>query len=473
MTKDDVLELVKDGESETLEFKSTTGGRREAAVSLCAMLNKQGGRVLFGVTPEGKATGQKIGEGTIEELKAEIDEIMPRAIPSIERVRVTDDLEVISVCVKSSTSHVHHYKGRSYCRIGNTNAIMSPTEIVELHNDRNNNLTKWNELPATGWTIEDLDEQEIQRTVSDAVSRGRLDQVLNGSAKDILIGLGLLHNGVPTRAAAVLFGRREKLSVHFSQCLIRAARFRGSEKGDFLDNRRFEGNAFTILSLAEKFLRDNNPIAGTFSPDSFIRQDQPRYPPLAVREALVNALCHRSYESGAGSIGLAIYDDRLEVISSGSLKFGLTPETLFEPHKSNSRNPLIARAFYLRGIIEVWGSGIKKMAEMSLSAGLPRPEIEDSKGEVTVRFMNEHRDIELNEANSAQERRDAVVAVLERANNGMSASEVLKRMPFGVTYRQVRRTLSELGSSKVAVASGQGPRTRWKLLSDDDKKDVE
>ena len=50
-------------------------------------------------------------------------------------------------------------------------------------------------------------------------------------------------------------------------------------------------------------------------------------------------------------------DDRLEVTSSGRLHFGLTPEALFEPHESLPWNPLIARVFYLRGIIEQWGRG--------------------------------------------------------------------------------------------------------------------
>ena len=52
------------GESETLEFKSTTGARREAARIVCAMLNQQGGQVLFGVTPEGRVAGQQVSGGS-------------------------------------------------------------------------------------------------------------------------------------------------------------------------------------------------------------------------------------------------------------------------------------------------------------------------------------------------------------------------------------------------------------------------
>ena len=82
------------------------------------------------------------------------------------------------------------------------------------------------------------------------------------------------------------------------------------------------------------------------------RIDEPLYPPLATREALAKALCNRDYAMGGGSIGLAVYDDRLEVTSPGPLHFGLTPDDLFSPHESRPWNPLIARTLYRRVIID-------------------------------------------------------------------------------------------------------------------------
>jgi len=58
------------------------------------------------------------------------------------------------------------------------------------------------------------------------------------------------------------------------------------------------------------------------------------YPNLAAREALANAFFHRDYAMSGGSIGLAVYDDRLEVTSTGPLHFGLTPDDLFGPHEA-------------------------------------------------------------------------------------------------------------------------------------------
>lgn len=77
MTLDEISALVQTGESETLEFKSTTGTRREAVRTICAMLNQDGGQVLFGVTPEGNVVGQQVSERTIEALSNELQLFEP------------------------------------------------------------------------------------------------------------------------------------------------------------------------------------------------------------------------------------------------------------------------------------------------------------------------------------------------------------------------------------------------------------
>ena len=173
----------------------------------------------------------------------------------------------------------------------------------------------------------------------------------------------------------------------FPQCRLRLARFRGLEKTDFLDNRQFHGNAFELLARAENFLIDHLPVAGKIVSGLLARVDEPSYPPLALREALANAICHRDYSIGGGSVGIAIFDDRLEITSSGDLHFGLRVEDLYRAHESLPWNPLIAHVFYRRGIIEAWGRGTLKMVELMQHAGKPRPDIEAVRGAVTVRFL--------------------------------------------------------------------------------------
>ena len=331
--------------------------------------------------------------------------------------------------------------------------------------ERMHNEQRWENRPADGWSVDDLDAAEIRRTVAEAVRRGRIEEPVSGEPPDLLRGLGLLRDGGLLRAAAVLFGSAERLEFEMPQCLLRVARFRGADRMEFLDNRQFTGNAFTLLANAERFLRDTLPIAGRFEADRFERIDEPLYPPLATREALANALCHRDYSIGGGSVGIAVYDDRLEVTSSGSLHFGLTPEKLFVPHESRPWNPLIARTFYRRGIIEEWGSG-------DAEDGGPVEQRRASGPGDRGRRRGGDRALPARRAGpgaaqpraSPAERREMILALLDGAEEGLPRREIHARLGSGVSERQVRRTLEELRERGLAMSTNRGTLTRWRHI---------
>ena len=456
MTPEQIKTLVTAGESETLEFKRTTGTRREAAQTVCAMLNQRGGHVLFGVSPGGDVVGQQVSERTIEEVIAEIQRIEPPAFPAVERVHIAGDRKVIVVRVSRGAVRPYVYRGAAYHRVGNTTVAMSADEYNRMLFERMHSEQRWENQPATGWSVEDLDAAEIRRTVAEAVRRGRLEDPGTGELTELLRGLGLLRDGVLWRAAVALFGNAERIEFEMPQCLLRVARFRGIDRTEFLDNRQFHGNAFALLASAERFLRDTLPISGRIEADRFERVDEPLYPPLATRESLANALCHRDYSIGGGSVGVAVYDDRLEVTSSGTLHFGLTPEKLFSPHESLPWNPLIARTFYRRGIIEEWGRGTLKMAELSISAGLPRPELEDAGGCVTVRFRPGQR--------SLTKQQQAVLTLLDQTGQALALREIHSRLELQTNKRRLRKDLAILKSRGLVISTGRGRGARWERL---------
>ena len=181
---------------------------------------------------------------------------------------------------------------------------------------------------------------------------------------------------------------------------------------------------------------------------------------------MANALCHRDYSIGGGSVGVAIYDDRLEVTSSGSLHFGLTPEKLFVPHESRPWNPLIARTFYRRGIIEEWGSGTLKMADLASSAGLPALEIEDASDCVTVCFRHGQFVPQQRGVAASTERQEAILALLSRSDDGWALREICTRLAPYASERQVKRTLANLRDRGLAVSVGRGGEARWKRVQD-------
>ncbi|MBT9170049.1 MAG: hypothetical protein DDT18_00387 [Actinobacteria bacterium] len=103
------------------------------------------------------------------------------------------------------------------------------------------------------------------------------------------------------------------------------------------------------------------------------------YPLEALREALINAVCHRDYTIPSNT-DVRIYDDRLIVWSPGGLPFGITMEDLYKPHSSVLRNKGIGGIFYDMGWIEQWGSGIDKMRNTCTKAGIPEPQFEEYQG---------------------------------------------------------------------------------------------
>lgn len=464
MTPEQITRLIAAGESETLELKETTGTRRQATQSLCAMLNHRGGRVLFGVTPEGHLVGQQVSDDTVKKVSEEIQRIEPPVFPTIESIPLGTGLQVLMVSVSQGPMKPYTYKGTAYRRVGNTTWEMSRDAHDQMLIERVHSDQRWENQPATGWSVDDLDAAEILHTVEEAIRRNRVSHPGTRDPEELLRGMGLVKDGVLLRAAVVLFGKTERVEFEMPQCLLRVARFRGTDRTEFLDNRQFHDNAFGLTLKAERFLRENLPVAGRILPNLFERVDDPLYPPEALREALANAFCHRDYTIGGGSVAVAIYDDRLEVTSSGTLHFGLTAEKLFLPHESLPWNPLIANVFYRRGFIERWGRGTIKMAELTRSAGLPQPEIEDAGGCVTVRFRPGRYVPPQRVGRNLTERQQAILALLDQAGQGLALREIIPLLELQATRRQVQRDLGLLRTLALVVSRGHGLGARWKRV---------
>jgi ATP-dependent DNA helicase RecG len=389
MNLEALTQLVGQGESEHLEFKRSTGQRSDAAKTVCAMLNGLGGFVLFGVTDRGNIIGQQLSTRTLEEVVNEVHRIEPPAFPDIETVLLEDGRAVVALRIPGGGGP-YTYDGRPYLRHGSTTSLMPRQRYERLLLERMHASHRWENRPTQGIGIADLDQAEIVRTIEEAIRRQRMDDPATRDPYEICLGLGLIHEGKLLNAAVVLFGKAERLLPNYPQCTLRLARFRGRDKTEFLDNRQEMGHAFDLLQRAQRFLRDHLPVAGRIVLDLFERQDDPLYPPAALREALANALCHRDYSIAGGAVSVAIYDDRLEISSTGMLPFDLTPEDLLQSHASRPWNPLIAQVFYRRGIIEAWGRGTIKMAELTAQAGLVSPEFACTGGEVVVRCRPIH-----------------------------------------------------------------------------------
>lgn len=461
MTLDQLSAWAAKGESETQEFKLTTGQRSEAAKTICAMLNHRGGRVIFGVDAKGRIIGQAVTDKTVDDISQELRQLDPPALPAIERIPTASGNEALIVTVEKGARRPYTFRGKAYRRVGASNQELDRDEYNRLLLEQLHGVSRWENQAAEGWTVKDLDETEIVRTLEEAVRRGRAEDPGTRDPQDILRGLKLAKDGALFRAAIMLFGREQRLALDYPQCQLRLARFRGTDKTEFLDNRKFNGNVFELLLRAERFIRDHIPVAGRIVPNLFEREDDPLYPPLALREALANAFCHRDYSIGGGSVGVAIFDDRLEISSSGELHFGLKAADLYQPHESLPWNPLIADVLFRRGIIETWGRGTLKMAELAERAGLPRPEIETIPGAVVVRFRPSRYLPPQKVGHDLSARQRMVLSLL--AEEPMRLAAIFSRMEDGVSLRNLRVDLDLLRKLGLVDSRGHGRGARWHL----------
>ncbi|MBI4469139.1 MAG: hypothetical protein HY650_07450 [Acidobacteria bacterium] len=297
----------------------------------------------------------------------------------------------------------------------------------------------------------ELDAVEIEKVVSsaqrlfgypfppDAPKISRLE-VLN------LTSHGQLHNG-----AVVLFGREPHR--RFPQTRVRAIRFTDQAQRDIQDNKVFEGHAFKLVDAAEQFILSHVPVTGRITDARLERGDQPKLPRMAIREALLNSVQHRDYESYDGSIIINITPTRLSIWNPGSLPEGLTIKELKGVHYSRPRNPDIAHAFFLRGLVERVGSGTSRILTALREAGLPDAEWQTVSGGLEIVF-GRRPSTEINE------RQQDVLAHLA-SGESITLSEYTLRFAGGVSARQARADLSELVKKGLLAKRGSARSTRY------------
>lgn len=298
--------------------------------------------------------------------------------------------------------------------------------------------------------------------MEEAIRRGRMEDPGTRNLTALLTGFNLMEKDRVLNAAVVLFGRPERLSSRYPQCSLRMARFRGRDSlGIMDDNRQEVGNAFDLLVRGQRFLRDHLPIAGRVVPGLFEREDDPLYPPVALREALANALCHRDYAISGGAVSIGIYDDRLEISSAGSLPFGLSVESLRALHRSRPWNPLIAEVFYRRGIIERWGRGTLSIVELTTRAGMNSPEWEIQGGEVLVRFDPARFIPPARVAHNISPLQRSILTNL--AQTGPCAISQMVTLLPNVPRRTLQANLKLLRHYEIVYLSGRGQGAKWML----------
>jgi ATP-dependent DNA helicase RecG len=176
---------------------------------------------------------------------------------------------------------------------------------------------------------------------------------------------------------------------------IKVAIFEGTSKSVFKDRKEFKGSILSQLDSVVEYLNVYNKISATFDTFNGIsRKDIFEYPPVAIREALLNAIAHREY-SLSGSILVNLYDDKLEIVSLGGLVYGLTKEDIINGI-SQTRNEKLANILYRLKYIEAYGTGIPRIIDLYKNSE-KKPDFKVLDGSISVILPNIKYNIALKE----------------------------------------------------------------------------
>lgn len=188
-------------------------------------------------------------------------------------------------------------------------------------------------------------------------------------------------------------------------------------------------------------------------------------PVEALRKALVNAFVRRDYADCDGSVAVALFDDRLEIISAGELHFGLTPEMLFQLHESRPWNPLIASVFYRRGHIETWGRGTLKIVRLMQEAGLQPPVMRVNAGFVTLTFTLPSNLLSHTMGESREEAPGKTPdLILGRLAEAPSASIPELAQALGKSESAIERAIRKLRADGKLARVGPAKGGHWQVL---------
>lgn len=409
--------------------------------TLVAFANTAGGRVIIGVADRTRKPVGVANPLDEEERLCNLiaDSISPRLVPNIEMVTISGKtLLVVEVFLSNARPHYLRSEGPEngvYVRLGSTNRRADRELIGELQ--RSVEGVAFDQLPMPDLTVEDLDTEAAQRAFG---STRKLDQ-------RALLTLKLLtpcqNKLVPTRGGILLFGRER--SHHFADAWVQCGRFFGTEKIDIFDHIDIDVPLPQAVDEVMLFLKKHAYRSADLS--EVRRKDVWSIPLGILREVIINALVHSDYSQRGAPIRVVFLDDRIEVESMGILLPGLTVEDI-KQGVSRIRNPVIARVFKELGLIEQWGTGVRRIFAEAKELNLPEPKIEEMalRLRFTVYLAVSHQ-IQTGETEQVEAQVEAQVdlRILQAcAETPLSSAEIAAALGHKTLSGNVRRALPAL-----------------------------
>ena len=377
LTTDQLLSLLADHEFDVVEFTTSTKNTDKFCEAICAFANdfpnrRQPGYLLVGVNDDGTASGLAVTDQLLRRLADLRSNVNLEPLPAMTVEKYTlPDGEIAVVEVLPSDLPPVRYRGRVWIRVGPARRGANQQEERILVEKRTALQKPFDIRPCHGCTLDDLVldlfsvgylPAAVDRDVIAENQRGIPEQMASLRLYDLAADC-------PTNAVALLFAKDPLRWI--AGAYVQFVRWAGTTMADDpVSAKSFFGDLLTVLREVASFVElqaASYPVAET----PFRERPEIDYPPVAIREILMNAIMHRSYESNA-PVQFYWYEDRIDIQSPGGLYGMASPENF--PRQTDYRNPVIAEAMATLGYVNHFGRGVIRAQDVLRRNGNPQAE---------------------------------------------------------------------------------------------------
>jgi ATP-dependent DNA helicase RecG len=455
-------------ENQNIEYKESW--RDEYLKWICGFANAMGGTLYVGVRDNGTVCGIEDSKKLMEDIPNKVRDLLGILVDV--NLLHQDDKEYLEICTSAYPSPIS-YHGHYYQRSGATNQELKGAALDRFMLRKQGRT--WDGVPVPYVTVDDLDSATLDLFRRKATVSRRMDTLdLQDSNRELLDKLRLIEGDYLKRAAALLFHPDPERFV--TGAYVKLGFFR--EGANLIFQDEIHGNLFhqaknTLDLLTTKYLRALISYEGTQ------RVETLPVPFEALREALMNSLVHKAYESHT-PVQIAVFDDRIEFCNCGYLPENWSVEDLLKPHRSRPYNPEIANTFFRAGEIESWGRGVERILLACKQADCDVPEFRCYAGEVwtVFRFGESYMDA-ITKANQSEPKNepknepktnqkkggellDGRILNLLSTEKDLTSSKIVALL--GISKSKVKRRLNMLREQGKIRYVGAARGGRWEKL---------
>nr|WP_304968583.1 ATP-binding protein [uncultured Dubosiella sp.] len=426
---------------------------------ICGFANAEGGRLVIGRDDAGNVVGVRDVKKLLEDIPNKVRDAMGILVDV--NVYEKNGLEYIEIVVPPYPVGIS-CKGIYYIRSGSTKQVLTGPAL-EAFLLRKRGIT-WDNMAFPAFTMDDVDDEAIACFKELSSKSGRIEPKLLDEPKAVLLEkLHLTHGSYLTNAAMLLFAKKPEQWM--AGAYVKIGYF--ETDADLLYQDEVHGPLITIVDrimelVYLKYMRAKITYEGI--------QRIERYfvPKEALREALLNAIVHKQYQSCI-PIQVSVYEDRVYIANVGCLPEHWTMDDLLGKHASRPYNPKLANVFHIAGFIESWGRGVEKIQLACAQNEAPAPKYFVKPQDIMIEFTASEEQVvrkPINRMELPKSLSKTQQAILDLLIEDPGYTREVLREKLNMTDRTIARHVKQLREKGIIRRVGSKKNGYWEIHMD-------